>query len=42
MFNGLWGELRRLVAGPELWRAVDKNDKAADELDALLREVLRK
>lgn len=34
--------LRKLAAGRRLTRAIEQNDKAADELDGLLREVLKR
>ena len=34
--------LRKLAAGNRLSRAIERNDQAADDLDALLREVLKR
>ena len=37
---GAW--LRRLLAGSKVMKALEKNEKAARELDAALREVLKR
>ena len=42
MLRRIWERLRRAGAGPRLRRAIDNNDRAATELDALLREVLKR
>jgi len=34
--------LREILAGRRLAQAVRQNDRAADDLDAVLREVLRR
>ncbi len=38
--RGLLAWLYRLLAGSAFVKALEKNEKAADELDAALREVL--
>ena len=40
--GGLLGWLYRFLAGGALMKALENNEKAADELDAALREVLRR
>jgi hypothetical protein len=37
---GLWQELRLVLAGRTLARAMDRNRRAAEGLDAAVREVL--
>lgn len=36
----LWKRIRALLAGSRLAHAVDRNNRAAAELDLLVREVL--
>ena len=40
--GGLLGWMYRLLAGASFMKALENNEKAADELDAALREVLRR
>ncbi len=40
--GGLLGWLYRLLAGSAFMQALENNEKAANELDAALREVLRR
>lgn len=40
--SGLLGWLYRLLAGMSFVKALENNEKAANELDAALREVLRR
>ena len=42
MLRWLWDSLKDALAGPRLSRAVKRNEKAADDLDAVLREVLKR
>ncbi len=42
MLRRLIDSLRRALAGRQLNRAVTRNAQAADDLDSLLREVLRR
>ena len=42
MLKRVWDGARQMLAGIRLTRAIEKNQKAADELDNLLREVLRR
>lgn len=42
MVKEVWLMLRRVLSGRGLGEAMDRNQKAADELDGLLREVLRR
>lgn len=42
MVQWLWDSLRDALAGRRLRRAMQRNAQAADELDALLREVMRR
>lgn len=37
----LWIQFRRFLAGGRLNRSMERNEHAADELDRLLKEVLR-
>lgn len=41
MLGRLWRGIRRALTGRRLTGAIDRNERAADELDALLRKVLR-
>ncbi|MEQ8949711.1 hypothetical protein [Parvibaculum sp.] len=38
----VWNRLCRLLAGRRLAAAIERNNDAADRLDAALREVLRR
>lgn len=40
MFTMNWLKLRALLAGRRLTRAIERNNRAVDRLDALVREVL--
>lgn len=40
MLNTVWASLRQVLSGRRLTRAVERNESAARELDAALREVL--
>lgn len=42
MVKRILAYLRRVLAGRAISRSIDRNTEAADELDALLREVLRR
>lgn len=42
MLKRFWDGVRHMLAGVRLTRAIERNRKAADELDNLLREVLRR
>ncbi len=42
MARSIWKKLRVLLAGPRLMAAIERNDQAADNLDALVREVLNR
>jgi hypothetical protein len=42
MMIALWTKLKPLLVGPALVRSIDRNQQAADRLDAALREVLQK
>ncbi len=42
MLRNIWAVVRRLLAGRGLGHAIDRNRKAADDLDSLLREVLKR
>lgn len=42
MLKTIWAEVRRLLTGRGLGHAIDRNKKAADDLDSLLREVLKR
>ena len=42
MMKWLRSSLRRLLAGRRLVRAIERNEEAADQLDTLLREVLKR
>ena len=42
MMTWLRSSLRRTLAGHRLLRAIERNEQAAQELDALLREVLNR
>lgn len=41
MKSELWTWFRRCLAGARLNRAMERNEQAADELDRLLKEVLK-
>lgn len=38
----LWEQLRKILIGRRLEAAMKRNDRAADSLDAALREVLKR
>ena len=42
MLKDFLAVLRRILTGRELTRAIDRNQRAADDLDGALREVLRR
>ena len=42
MTRGVWQALWLLLIGRRLAASVDRNAKAADELDAVLKEVLKR
>ncbi|MGR3513685.1 MAG: hypothetical protein ACU0GG_13060 [Paracoccaceae bacterium] len=42
MLNALWSWLREVLSGQRLSQAIKRNERAADELDDVLRKVLRR
>ncbi|MEM7753412.1 MAG: hypothetical protein AAF230_08365 [Pseudomonadota bacterium] len=42
MLKQIWSSVRTRLVGMRLKRAVERNQKAADDLDTVLREVLRR
>lgn len=42
MLKRIWNGVRQRLAGLPLNRAIERNQRAADDLDSLLREVLRR
>ena len=41
MAHRIWTWLHRVLAGPGLVRAIERNNEAADMLDATVKEVLK-
>ena len=42
MAKGIWKRIRKFLTGLKLAQSIKRNNEAADKLDALVREVLKR